>query len=43
MEDIIYVDFIINEKGLVEDAKIKSGKYELLNQEALRMVKSMPA
>ncbi len=43
MQDIIYVDFIINQQGLVEDAKIKSGKYELLNQEALRIVKSMPA
>jgi len=38
----IYVSFIINEKGGIEDVNLLRGIDEALNNEALRVVKSLP-
>lgn len=42
LEDRVYVTFVISEKGEVESAVIGRGEYDVLNDEALRVVKSMP-
>ena len=42
LEDRVYVTFVISEKGEVESAVIGRGEYDVLNKEALRVVKSMP-
>lgn len=38
----VFVEFIVDSKGNVKDAKVKKGADELLNKEALRVVSSMP-
>lgn len=42
LEDRVYVTFIISEKGDVESAEVELGKYDVLNAEALRVIKAMP-
>jgi len=38
----VYVEFIISENGEIADVKIARGVHPLLDNEALRVVKSMP-
>ena len=38
----VYVGFIINSEGDIEDVKIKKGDHDSLNKEVLRVVKSSP-
>ena len=42
LEDIVYVQFTVDREGKTGDFKIKKGKHEILNNEALRVLKSMP-
>lgn len=39
----VYVTFVIDEKGVVCDARIVRGVHPLLDEEALRVIKSSPA
>lgn len=39
---IVYVEFIIDNKGNIKDEKIKRGLFELADKEALRIIKIMP-
>ena len=38
----VYVSFVVNEKGEVEDVRIINGAHESLNKEAIRVIKSSP-
>ncbi len=38
----VYVQFIVGKSGKIRDVKILRGESELLNQEAIRVVKAMP-
>ncbi|MBN4077527.1 energy transducer TonB [bacterium AH-315-C20] len=38
----VYVQFVIEKDGKVAEVDIRMGKHDLLNQEALRVVKMMP-
>ena len=42
LEDKVYVTFIISEHGDVEKVWVEKGKYDVLNEEALRVVEAMP-
>lgn len=42
LEDRVFVTFVISENGDVESAEIELGKYDALNDEALRVIKAMP-
>lgn len=42
MEGAVYVSFIVEKDGSISSAEIKKGVYEDLNNEALRVVESMP-
>ena len=39
---IVYVEFLIDNKGNIKDEKIKRGLTELADKEALRIIKIMP-
>jgi len=41
-EGIVHVQFVVGKNGKVRDVKIREGVSELLNQEAIRVVNSMP-
>lgn len=41
-EDKVWVLFVIDENGNIEKTELLAGDYEELNEEALRVVKSMP-
>jgi TonB family protein len=38
----VYVEFTVEVTGMIEDVALKKGRYPSLDQEALRLVKSMP-
>ena len=38
----VIVEFVLNENGVVEDVKVIKGVHELLDQEAIRVVKTLP-
>lgn len=40
--DTVYVNFCIYKNGAIKEAKVLKGKYEILNNEALRLLKIMP-
>lgn len=40
--DIVYVLFCINDHGEIKETEVLKGKYEILNNEALRIVRIMP-
>jgi len=42
LEDIVYIQFTVDRDGKTGDFKVKKGKHEVLNNEALRVLKSMP-
>ncbi len=42
LEGKVYVNFVISETGAVEQVSLVQGEYELLNEEALRVVSAMP-
>lgn len=42
IEGIVYVTFVVDKDGKVKDAKILRGKGAGLDEEALRVVRSMP-
>jgi TonB family protein len=39
---VVYVQFVVEKDGLVDQVKIARGVHELLDNEAIRVVKSMP-
>ncbi len=42
LEGTVYVSFVISDYGMVEKVKIEKGEYPLLNEEAKRVISSMP-
>jgi len=38
----VYIQFVVEKDGRVAEVEIRMGKYELLNNEAIRVVKMMP-
>jgi len=42
-QGIVYVEFVVNTNGSIQDVKIIKGVSELLDKEAMRVVKMMPA
>ncbi len=42
IEGKVYVRFIVNKKGIVEEAEVVKGVHHLLDKEALKVVKDMP-
>lgn len=42
LEDKVYITFVISEMGNVENVAVAKGKYDLLNDEAVRVLKTMP-
>lgn len=42
IRDKVYVNFIISETGTVESVKLARGEYDILNDEALRVIRAMP-
>jgi TonB family protein len=42
LQDKVFVQFNVSKEGKLSDFKIKQGKYEELNNEAIRVIKSMP-
>lgn len=41
-EDQVFVKFMVNKKGKVSNITIEKGKYKLLNNEAIRVISSLP-
>lgn len=42
LEGKVYVNFVISETGMVEEVSLVQGEYEILNNEAVRVLSSMP-
>ena len=42
LHDRVYVSFVVETTGELSNFKIIRGKHDILNQEALRVIKSMP-
>jgi protein TonB len=42
LEDVIYVKFVVNKKGIVGGIEILKGRHEILNKEAMRAVGLLP-
>jgi len=42
LTDIVYVKFLVTKDGKVTDVEVVKGNYEILNNEAIRVVKMMP-
>ena len=42
LEDVIYLQFIVNEKGVIGHVKILKGAHQILNDEAVRAVSMLP-
>jgi TonB family protein len=42
LQDKVLVKFIVSKDGKITDSEIMQGKYEELNNEALRLIKNMP-
>ncbi len=42
LEDRVYISFCVRETGQLTDIRLGKGKYKILNDEALRVVSSMP-
>lgn len=43
IQGTVYVGFVVGKDGKIRDVKIKRGVHEILDKEALRVVKAMPA
>ncbi|MGB0176944.1 MAG: energy transducer TonB, partial [Owenweeksia sp.] len=43
LEDRVFVTFVINHEGKVENIKVNNGEYEDLNREAERVISELPA
>ncbi|MFO8053967.1 MAG: energy transducer TonB [Bacteroidales bacterium] len=42
IEGVVFIEFIVEKDGSISNAKVKRGVHELLDREALRVVKNMP-
>ncbi len=42
IEDKVFVSFVINDKGEIENVKVNNGEYEELNREAERVISELP-
>lgn len=42
LQDKVYVSFVVSREGDIEEVKVVRGAYEILNEEAERVVKSVP-
>ncbi len=42
LQDKVYISFVISEKGKIESVKVVKGEYDILNDEAVKVVESIP-